>query len=113
MAAPKDNKGSKSDKLITDALRVAMQREAKLDGKPSKRLYVMADKVAIAAMNCEQWAVKEVWDRLEGKPHQAIEHSGTIEHENVTDTLAEVLSRLDGMSGRIPQEDKGDKESVH
>ena len=112
MAAPNKPNPGKSDKLITDALRVAMKREVDHNGKKTKRLYVMADKVAIAAMNCEQWAVKEVWDRLEGKPHQAIEHSGTIEHESVSDTLAEVLSRLDGVAKRIRVKDD-DKPTIN
>ena len=41
--------GSKPDKLMRDALMVALNREAKdADGKPTKRLYVIAEKLAAA-----------------------------------------------------------------
>ena len=73
MAAPITNAGHKSDKLITDALRVALTREAKdADGKPTKRLYLMADKVAQLAADGVPWAVKEVFDRLEGRAQQTV-----------------------------------------
>ncbi len=50
-----------------------MLREAKdNDGKPTKRLNLMADKVAQLAAEGVPWAVKEVWDRLEGKAQQAV-----------------------------------------
>ena len=38
-----------------------------------KRLEVIADKCAEEAMNGEGWAVKEIGDRLDGKPVQGVE----------------------------------------
>lgn len=57
-------------KILTDALKRALARSG--DGD----MYAGANKVvqvAIdAAMAGEQWAIKEIWDRLEGKPVQAV-----------------------------------------
>ena len=105
--------GVKSDKIITDALRIAMKREVQYQGKLTRRIVVMADKVAEAAMNCEQWAVKEVWDRLEGKAHQAIQVDGTIEHKDI-DAVAILTDRIAGIASRISAEaDSSDKDSIH
>jgi hypothetical protein len=57
-------------KILTDALKRALARAG--DGD----LYAGANKVAQAAVDAalagEQWAIREVWDRLEGKPVQAV-----------------------------------------
>ena len=91
MAAPITNNGYKSDKLVTDALRVAIMREAKdADGKPTKRLLLMADKVARQAAEGERWAVEFVTDRLEGRALQAVS----------LDVGASLLSVLDELERR-------------
>ncbi len=112
MAPPKGTtnnpRGSKPDKLITDALRVALNREAEdADGKPTKRLTLIAEKVAALAIAGEPWAVKEAWDRLEGKAPQAIEHSGQLDtsHELGQDATAALLARIDAIAGRLPDKD--------
>ncbi len=88
MAAPITNNGYKSDKLVTDALRVAIMREAKdADGKPTKRLLLMADKVARQAAEGERWAVEFVTDRLEGKALQAVSVDVGVSLLSVLDEL--------------------------
>jgi hypothetical protein len=61
-------------KILTDALKRALARSG--DGD----MYAGANKVVQVAVDAalagEQWAIKEIWDRLEGKPAQAIEHQG-------------------------------------
>jgi len=61
-------------KILTEALKRALARSG--DGD----LYAGCNKVAQAAVDAalagEQWAIKEVWDRLEGKPAQAIVGGG-------------------------------------
>lgn len=72
-------RGPKGDKLISDALRVAMLRDSKVadqDGKALSRVYAMAEKIAEKAENGDEWAASFVTDRLEGKPKQAVEHAG-------------------------------------
>lgn len=69
--------GPKSDKLWADAVRLAVHREGEDDdGKKRKRLSIIADKLAKAAMEGDMQAIKEIGDRLDGRPAQAIQHSG-------------------------------------
>jgi hypothetical protein len=42
-----------------------------------KRLRNITDKLVKAAENGDAWAVKEIMDRMDGKPVQATEISGT------------------------------------
>lgn len=66
---------NKADKLWTDALRRAINRES--DGKGSaKWLDVIANRVIEDAASGNIVAAKEIGDRLEGKPKQQTEVSG-------------------------------------
>lgn len=66
---------NKADKLWTDALRRAINRES--EGKGSaKWLDVIANRVIEDAANGNIVAAKEIGDRLEGKPKQQTEVSG-------------------------------------
>lgn len=69
-------KGSKPDKLMRDALMVALNREAiGADGQPTKRLYVIAENLARQAEAGDPsalGAIREVFDRVDGKPAQSI-----------------------------------------
>lgn len=67
--------GPKSDKRWADALARAVSRESAGKGSP-KWLEVIADRVVIAAADGDMAAVKEIGDRLDGKPKQAAEISG-------------------------------------
>ena len=101
------NRNAVKGKLITDALQVALNREAEdADGKPTKRLALIAEKVAELAVKGVPWAVKEAWDRLEGKAPQAIEHSGQLDTgSDGKDAMATLLARIDAISGRLPDKD--------
>ncbi len=78
MAAPIGNKNAAKPRVWTDAIRrvltrldsEAPQRDAKID----QLALVLINK----AMEGDMQAIKEVGDRLEGKPAQAIE--ATVEH---------------------------------
>ncbi|NIA67923.1 hypothetical protein HBA54_04895 [Pelagibius litoralis] len=74
------SKGSKPEKLVRDALMVAVNREAQdAEGKPTKKLALLADKVVSKALDGDMVAAKEIFDRLDGKPRQEIEHSGEVD----------------------------------
>jgi hypothetical protein len=61
-------KGSKPDKLMRDALMVALKREARdAEGKPTRRLYIIADRLVEKAMEGEIIAIREICDRVDGK----------------------------------------------
>ena len=64
------NQNARKGKLFYDAIRIALVQEDK------KKLRSIADKLIKAAESGEPWAVKEVMDRMDGKPIQATEISG-------------------------------------
>lgn len=69
--------GRNKRKVMTSALMLALEREvAGSDGKPTKRITVIAEKLAAKAAEGDMIAIKEVFDRTEGKATQAIEASG-------------------------------------
>lgn len=73
-------RGPKSDKLWSDAVRMAALREdTDSDGKKRKRLSILADNLLKAAIAGDMQAVKEVGDRIDGKAKQQMEVGGTGE----------------------------------
>ncbi len=74
-------KGAIADKAWGDAVRIAAFREDKDEyGKKRKRLSIIADRLLRAAMDGKMDAIKEVGDRLDGKPHQSADISGAGEN---------------------------------
>jgi hypothetical protein len=69
--APVGNQNGKKGKLFYDALRVALVQEDK------KKLRTITEKLVKSAENGEPWAIKEVMDRIDGKPVNTTELSGT------------------------------------
>ncbi len=83
-------KGATADKFWSEAVRLAVYRETEGDdGKKKKRLNVIADKLCAMAMEGDIAAIKEIGDRLEGKPRQAVEHSGEGGGEIIFKTVYE------------------------
>ncbi len=80
MAAPKKPKGAKSDKEWRDAIRKAVYelREAEGKGKVKKikALTLLARRLVTKAMEGDVAALKEIGDRLDGKPAQSVELGG-------------------------------------
>ena len=68
------------EKSFYNALAVALKQVNGIgvDGQPVTKLRAIADKLVEAAEAGESWAIREVADRIDGKPMQAIEHSGEI-----------------------------------
>lgn len=65
--------GNKPDKLMRDAIIVALHRKANdANGRPTKRLYLVADKLVQQAIAGDMAAIKEVNDRVDGKAVQPI-----------------------------------------
>lgn len=75
--AARDTKpqGAKPDKLWTDAIRIAAL-EAFESGSDVKKLRKAAEKLVELALNGDIAALKEMGDRLEGKPTQRVEATG-------------------------------------
>ena len=68
--APLGNQNGKKGKLFYDALRVALVQEDR------KKLRKITEKLIEAAENGDAWAVKEIMDRMDGKPVNTTELSG-------------------------------------
>jgi hypothetical protein len=64
MAAPLGNRNAQKGKVFFDALRKAMAEDDHL------RVRKAANKLLDLAAEGEQWAIKELADRLDGKPAQ-------------------------------------------
>lgn len=72
------SKGGKPDKLMRDALMIALKREAKdADGKKTKKINIIAAKLVDLACAGDVVAIKEINDRVDGKAVSAVELSGT------------------------------------
>ena len=69
--APIGNNNNKKGKLFYDALRVALIQEDR------KKLRNITDKLVKSAEDGEPWAIKEIMDRIDGKPVNTTELSGT------------------------------------
>lgn len=68
--------GPKSDKIWADAVRRAVLRRIEgEEGKP-KKLERIADALVEAALDKDMAAIREIGDRLDGKPKQTQEVSG-------------------------------------
>lgn len=68
--APVGNQNAKKARLWTEAVKRAISRKA--NGDLSGGLDSLAERLVNAADAGEQWAIKEVGDRLDGKPAQAL-----------------------------------------
>lgn len=75
--------GPKSDKLWADAVRRAVLRETEIEEAGGTRkkvqyIHVIAGILAKQAAEGDMAAIREIGDRLDGKPAQAIEASGNV-----------------------------------
>ena len=64
------NQNAKKGKLFYDSLRLALVQEDR------KSLRKITDKLVKAAEEGDAWAVKEIMDRMDGKPVQSTEITG-------------------------------------
>lgn len=94
MAGVKGKSGKKLDSMITDALRLAMLREA-ADPAHKNRVHAMAEEMAKRAEQGDMTAVVYVTERLEGKPTQHNENHVEVEiSEKVKRDAESVKSRI-------------------
>jgi hypothetical protein len=71
MAAPKNPLGAKSDKIWRDAVMRAVKRRQ--EGAKTPHLDRLADKLVARGLEGEVSALKEIGDRLDGKPTTSID----------------------------------------
>lgn len=82
MAAAIGNQYAAKDKRWGRAIDKALENRCRSDG--TKALIALATKLLDAAENGESWALKELGDRLDGKPAQALIHQGDEDKPVVT-----------------------------
>lgn len=86
----------KSDKIWSDALRRAVLRESKGKGSP-RWIEVIADRVVADAGDGSPPAVKELGDRLEGKPLQGIDNTSSDGSMTPTKVIRQIVdNKRDG-----------------
>lgn len=72
-----NSRGSKPDKIIRDALMLELNRMTDAeDGQKVKKVNRVVHKLVEAGMDGKIDAIKEIFDRVEGKATQATEISG-------------------------------------
>lgn len=71
-----DSKGSKPDKIIRDALILELNRMTDGDdGQKIKKVNRLVHKLVESGMAGKIDAIKEIFDRTEGRPTQQLEHT--------------------------------------
>ena len=70
--------GVKPDKLMRDALVVALHREATNGHGKTKKLYMVADRLVKEAIKGNVTAIVAIMDRVDGKPAQSVDVSGQV-----------------------------------
>lgn len=88
-------KGHKPDKLMRDALMLALHRAAlDAEGRPSKKLSLVADAVVEAAIGGDMTAAREIFDRVDGKVKQETDINANVTVTDVEDNRPVVLGFL-------------------
>lgn len=94
--APRGNPrptGSKPDKLMRDAIMIAINREAvSADGRPTKKLHLVVEKLVDLAIEGDMGAIHEICDRVDGKPPS--EATLTVTKHDATDWSRDELVSL-------------------
>jgi len=95
-------RGPKVDKIWSDALRLAALRIDEEDPQGRSYLHKAAEACVTAAAEGKMDAIKEIGDRLDGKPHQSSDNRTTIE---AGDTLTSLLARIADQRNLITKRD--------
>ena len=105
------NSGKRQEKLWRDALLLAVNAPGQ-EGK--KKLRHIAETVVRLAMGGDMVAVKEIGDRLDGRPHQTVEASFRQELCEIPDAeLAAIIASGGGEGVAKPKNRTPGPDSVH
>lgn len=113
--AGNSNSGKRAEAKFYNALDTALKDHK--DG-PDVRLRRIANNLVKAAEESEQWAIKEIADRLDGKPSQTtdlnINDNRSLSEFTFDELLGIIDAKGDSETGDITAEDSpGKPDSVH
>lgn len=93
------SKGGKPDKLIRDALMIALKRDHTADnGIVISKISAIAAKLVDLAIDGNVQASALIADRVDGKAMQAVE----VTHDGEVTLRSAAISAIDELLGRIP-----------
>lgn len=93
MAAPKGNRNAAKAKVWAAAIERALERRQPLDVR-IKAIDELADKLLALGYEGDLSALQEIGNRLDGKPAQALELSGHLEHREAKELTEDELARI-------------------
>ncbi len=93
MAAPKGNRNAAKGKLWAAAIERALERRIPADQR-IKAIDELADKLLALGYDGDLSALQEIGNRLDGKPAQALELSGGLEHRTSRELSEEELEHI-------------------
>jgi hypothetical protein len=97
----------------TSFFRTALLMELKSKGQDMPELRQIARKCIDRALEDQSWAIKEIWDRLDGKPAQSATTDVNEKRSALDWTTQELVDFLNERTGRADgaaQEEEGDGE---
>jgi hypothetical protein len=96
MAAPLGNQNAVRAKRWQQAIQRALARASNKDIDTG--LDSAADKLVALALEGDKWALEELGDRIDGKPHQSVQVDGDGEGGPVNLSLAVAYAKPDSAS---------------
>lgn len=99
MAAPKNPLGAKSDKIWREAVMRAVKRESEGKGSPHQ-LEKLADMLVATGLTGDVSALKEIGDRLDGKPVQMLASDPDNPLPQSADLRASIVAEVQELLGR-------------
>jgi hypothetical protein len=94
MAAPKGNKNAAKAKEWEAAITHALTAYESSSVQRGLALRAIAKKLIDKALDGELAAMQEIGNRLDGKPKESVEHSGSFEHRHSTEMSEVELERI-------------------
>ncbi len=113
VGAPKGNQNAVKAKRVKTAIDKALENKSKALGQQA--LVAISETVVDAALNGEQWAVRELYDRIDGKPHQSV-YYGDVEERDAKELSDAELANIaaTGRSGVDSEAESAEiPDSVH
>ena len=101
MPAPKGNRNNANGRKFAGAVRRALHDRAALQG--------IANKLVDLALSGEAWAIREIGDRIDGKPAQTTELNVTTRQAPQEMDEAELDRRIAALTAREAGTDSGEE----